>query len=163
MATKTDPIELMYRYLAAVGTYHNSKEQMAYSGATLYLAGALAVFVGHDFWRGKSPYYIAVLIAFLLLISALSFYFVWWQLQMRRFAAAEYTALSNLLNSWLTKDPHDLDIDPNYGSNSEDWPKCLADEMRRTHSAPDNWLPFVFPLGTMALATAAALSRVMGI
>lgn len=158
---RTDPVELLYRYIAVVLTYHNSKEQMAFSGAALYVAGALAVFIGPDFWRAKSLAYIVVLIAFLFLISAVAFYFVWWQLQNRRFAAAEYAACFNLLNRWLTEDPKDLGIDPTYGPDCQDWPKFLGDEMRRTNRG--DWRPLVFPLTAMALSALAALSRILGI
>lgn len=107
-------------------SYHDHKENMAYTSAVLYLSAASSVaFAGSKVWEvGPQA---RLLSALLISIVVTAFVFVWWQLRNRRWAANMVRACIDL-ETELVSSPATLDITPSrYDGLTV--PKCLVDRL----------------------------------
>lgn len=114
--------ELILSYRNYYGTYHNQKEQMAYTAVALYLgaAGWLA-FMDAESWNKTRTWQHYMLFA----ASALAaFLYIRWQLRNRQIAADIVAACTSLAARWLVKPPTSHDLQPVAWSG--DTPSVLA-------------------------------------
>src|SRR5271165_2320479 len=92
---------LVGSYLAIYDSYHSRKETTAYGVVTVYLGGAVALFLHEPFWIPYTNLQLLGLGVALVLTAALAFLFVYRQFQLMRSAGDMYSACSNLLCKWI--------------------------------------------------------------
>lgn len=120
--------EMILSYRDYYGSYHHHKENMAYTAATLYLAGATTLVVkGAAIWDWGQEWFV---IALLLISGVLGFAFVCWQLYQRAIAADVVMACTSVITMLLASDKsRKSDLLP------KSWhgipvPKILFDELK---------------------------------
>ncbi|HKP86365.1 MAG TPA: hypothetical protein VJZ26_09725 [Blastocatellia bacterium] len=164
-----DAKKLLMALLPIYDSYHNQKENMAYLAATLYLAGASALYFQQPFWVAYKFWQLLVLIAFLLVFSILVFSFVGEQLKLRRSAGDMFRACSDLLSMWITTAPdegvlasEEFRDDETSLFDKSQMPTALAGkirELKRQHTG--GWWARDITFAAMLLAGGSVLARIL--
>ena len=161
--------KLLMAFLPIYDSYHNQKENMAYLAATLYLAGASTLYFQRPFWGGYGLLKLLALIAFLLLFSALVFFFVRQQFKLRRAAGHMFRACSDLLSEWLKGPPERHSLEPDDFGDDGDLlfsksrlPKALIVKIKELKRRRESvWWARDITFAVMVLAGGSVLARIL--
>ena len=132
---------LIISYRDYYGTYHHHKEQMAFSGTGLFLAGVTALI-----FRDPSTNTLPWEVPTLLIVAGLAiFFFIAWQFELRRYAANMVDSCTNLAAIWLNNLPslESDDLSPKFYNNNC-FPKALVCEFERIKDSRNFFASAVF-------------------
>ncbi len=140
--------------------YHDHKEQVVYTGTTLYLAGASWLIVNPT-WKGFAAALVAALAA---LVGTIGGFFVSWQLDMRREAAVNVAAALNMAARWVVVRPREDELTvqaaPSEAQRQPVWPPALQQEKSLVQSSVENQLRCAERLVYAVLAGSGVLAVV---
>jgi len=126
--------ELLHNYRNYYGTYHHHKEMMAWLATTFYISGSIYFFFKLENFINNKCYNSVVFIIVFIIISVITFAFLWWQFSQRAFASRIVSACTTILTCRLSQSDLPDDSFKPYSfkkHNRDKWPRVLVEYAER--------------------------------